>query len=528
MYLCDDAALKKDKELIDMKSEKGVQLLNLFSALAVYFFAMPSVWGAVEPSTNTASRNTIILIILVVGPVIGFILFKYAQQSGKSKFKMKRSAADTKRVQDDQAPALMSAIMDILDQLPGSEEDRQNAAQSVSDIVNKNLDTRLDGAKKELDSRYSRVIKDQRRANATLQLKYQEVLVEKKQTNAVMESIAEGLVVVNNKGEVVMMNPAAEKLLDVEQKDRIGKPLTEDVKDEQLISLVQGTKDGDKEIVLNAKREETKKVLRSSNAVVADEDGNPVGMVAVLSDVTQQRQVDQLKSDFVAKVSHELRTPLVAMQHSLSILFDEVAGPLSEEQKKFVNISQRNLERLNRLINDLLDLSKLEAKKMDIRAESSSILSVVQNVCESLDAWARTKGIVLSRRVPDDLPQVLMDQSRIIQVLTNLIGNSIKFTPKQGRITIEAKIMEEKTIIEVSVSDTGPGIAKDDLGKLFSKFQQVGERSASDISGTGLGLAISKEIVELHSGRIWAESDMSTGARFVFTLPIAEGNQQTN
>jgi len=525
-----------------MQSIEGIQLLHVFrrgwgqlirnekfecflSSLIVYLLAMPHVWAAAESSTDTARRNMIILVTIIAAPIVGFILYKVSQQSGKSKFKIERASLDSKRVQDKKSPALMSAILDVLDRLPGSEEDRQNVAQSVSDIVNKTLDTRLDSAKKELDVRYNRVIKNQRRANATLQHKYQDALVEKKQTNAVIESIAEGLVVVNNKGEVVMMNSAAEKLLDVEQKDRIGMPLTEDVKDEQLISLIQGSKEGDREIVLNAKQEETKRILRSSNAVVADEDGNPVGMVAVLSDVTQQRQVDQLKSDFVSKVSHELRTPLVAMQHSLSILFDEVAGPLSEEQKRFVNISQRNLERLNRLINDLLDLSKLEAKKMDIRLEPSSMLSVVANVCESLDAWSRTKGIVLSRRVPDDLPQVLMDQSRIIQVLTNLIGNSIKFTPKQGRITIEAKMTEEKTIVEVSVSDTGPGIAKEDLPKLFSKFQQVGERSATDISGTGLGLAISKEIVELHNGRIWAESESNRGARFVFTLPIAQGNQ---
>lgn len=448
-----------------MQSIEGIQLLHVFrrgwgqlirseqfecflSSLIVYLLAMPHVWAAAESSVDTARRNMIILVTILAAPIIGFILYKISQQSGKSKFKIGRSPVDTKRVHNEKSPALMSAILDVLDRLPGSEEDRQNVAQSVSDIVNKTLDTKLDSAKKELDVRYNRVIKNQRRANATLQCKYQDALVEKKQTNSVMESIAEGLVVVNNKGEVMMMNPAAEKLLGVEQKDRIGRSLTEDVKDEQLISLMHGNKDGDREIILYAKQEETKRVLRSSNAVVADEDGNPVGMVAVLSDVTQQHQVEQLKSDFVAKVSHELRTPLVAMQHSLSILFEEVAGPLSEEQKKFVNISQRNLERLNRLINDLLDLSKLEAKKMDIHLESSSMLSVVANVCESLDAWSRTKGIVLSRRVPKDLAPEKRFSSSIAAVIkiTGIVLSIARTRPNVSMPSISGMFTSRSTM----------------------------------------------------------------------------------
>lgn len=145
---------------------------------------------------------------------------------------------------------------------------------------------------------------------------------------------------------------------------------------------------------------------------------------------------------------------------------------------------------------------------------------MVYGVCETLDPWAKTKAISLIKRVADGLPEAAVDQARITQVLTNLVGNAIKFTPRQGRITVEAKLGNNGDGLELSVADTGVGIADADLPKLFGKFQQVGERSASDISGTGLGLAISKEIVELHQGRIWAESKVQEGTRFIFTLPL--------
>jgi signal transduction histidine kinase len=144
---------------------------------------------------------------------------------------------------------------------------------------------------------------------------------------------------------------------------------------------------------------------------------------------------------------------------------------------------------------------------------------VIDGVCESLEAWARSKGVSVMKRVADALPNVMLDKARISQVLMNLMGNAIKFTPRGGRVTVEAKLNQERAI-EVSVTDTGIGIAKEDLPKLFSKFQQVGERTASDISGTGLGLVIVKEIIELHHGRIWVESELKRGARFAFTLPL--------
>ncbi len=472
--------------------------------------------------TEETTRVVVITLTVLGAPLIGLLLYQFSQRSSRVKFKGEADEiAAGMAGQSADAKAMLPAILAELNQLQAPAQERHRVARSVSDIVAKTLDDHVTRVKHDLNERYGQLIEEKRRNEVALQRKVTEAVQERKQTMSVMESIAEGLVVVNNQGEVVMMNAAAEKLLAVDRTaSTLGRPLMDNLKDDQLVSLVRGSNE-DREIVLNAKQDSTRRVLRASNAVITDEDGKAVGMVAVLSDVTKQKEIDQLKSEFVSKVSHELRTPLVAMQHALAILSDGVAGQMTEEQVKFVSLSQRNLERLNHLINDLLDLSKLEARKMELRLATGSMTAIAKGVCESLDAWANSKGLLLTQRFPEPLPPMVFDQGRITQVLTNLIANAIKFTPKQGRITIEGRLTQNGRAMEVSVVDTGIGIAKEDLLKLFNKFQQVGDRAATDVSGTGLGLAIAKEIIELHHGRIWAESDAGRkGAKFAFEIPL--------
>ena len=142
-------------------------------------------------------------------------------------------------------------------------------------------------------------------------------------------------------------------------------------------------------------------------------------------------------------------------------------------------------------------------------------------MCDTLIAWVEAKAIKIEKRIQKNIPEVNLDSNRIIQVLNNIIGNAVKFTPADGGITVEAKLDEAQKNILVSIADTGIGIAKEDLNKVFDKFQQVGERTSTNIGGTGLGLAIAKEIVQLHRGKIWVESEKGQGAKFTFTLPIA-------
>jgi signal transduction histidine kinase len=239
--------------------------------------------------------------------------------------------------------------------------------------------------------------------------------------------------------------------------------------------------------------------------------------------VTKQKELDELKSQFVSNVSHELRTPLVAARNSLVVILGENAGNLTEDQKKYLSIAANNIKQLGRFIDDLLDVSKMEAKKMELHPTSVQIGTLINETCETLETWARTKNITIIKNVQDKIPDIKMDGGRIGQVLVNLIGNSIKFTPSGGSITVEAELKADgkNNLLVVRVIDTGSGIAKEDIPKLFSRFQQL-KREDTNIkaSGTGLGLSISKELIELHGGTIFVESEPDKGAIFAFTLPV--------
>jgi PAS domain S-box-containing protein len=366
-----------------------------------------------------------------------------------------------------------------------------------------------------------------RHAAAVQQLKKENtrIISEKQRIDNIVHNMAEGMVVVDSDGKILLVNPAAEALLGITKND-IGRPIKEVVKDEHLLTLtkrISSEKDEvvEKDIELISADESTTKVLRTSSAVVEDHNGNTVGMVTMLNDITKQREIEGLKAQFMANVSHELRTPLVAIEKSVSLILSKSTGEISPTQNEFLSIAERNLKRLTLLINDLLDLSKLEARKAVINPEETDLDKLIADSVESLNNWAATKAIKLSRSVSPDLPRLQIDPNKIIQVLNNLIGNAIKFTPENGSITVEAVLDKQENAVKVTVRDTGVGIPAEDLGKIFEKFYQAGKKDSEDVKGTGIGLAIVREIVELHKGKVWAESEKGLGSRFIFTLPIS-------
>jgi signal transduction histidine kinase len=276
-----------------------------------------------------------------------------------------------------------------------------------------------------------------------------------------------------------------------------------------------------KEIELVSQDESTKRVLRTSSAVVENQEGQTVGMVTVLNDITRQKEIEKLKSDFVALVSHELRTPLVVIQHSLTILTNELNEKLNSEQGQIFNNAQNNILRLRNLINDLLDIASIEAGKLKLKLELLDINEIAQSAVEFLGKWAKAKNITLEAQTLPSSIKLMLDKDRIIQVITNLVGNAIKFTPEGGKISV---VLSERTpdekfkyeAVEVSIIDNGPGIEKKDFERIFNKFEQT---SLTKPGGTGLGLTIAKEIVLLHKGNIWVESELGRGSKFSFLLP---------
>jgi signal transduction histidine kinase len=206
---------------------------------------------------------------------------------------------------------------------------------------------------------------------------------------------------------------------------------------------------------------------------------------------------------------------------------EELPGGLNEAQKKFLNIAQDNIKRLRRLINDLLDSAAIEAGKFRLRLSKAEVNERLNNVVTFLSRWAQTKNIDIQAELLPSAEIIEMDKDRIEQVLTNLISNAIKFTPEGGKIFVSAvkkEPLEEipQGAIEISVKDTGPGIAPEDLKKIFDKFERVGGVS-SGVGGTGLGLSICQEIVKMHGGRMWVESKLNEGSKFSFLIPIKKG-----
>lgn len=474
---------------------------------------------------STLIIHAVIVFTLTIGVAIAVILLSDRLATLKNRLSTGgKETAKIKESPDGNIPrekTLKQIIFEAINKAAASEERSQEIAEAVSGIFAEELEKKAELTRQELSRQYGMLVEEKEQSEKAVWEKYNKVLVDKKETEAVIRSIAEGLVVVDAEGNVVMMNPTAEKLLGVSQKDKIGRHILEDPGEEQLISLVTKSPGGeDREIEVISREDETKKILRSSSAVIESEDGKTVGMVSVLSDVTKQKELDQLKSDFVSKITHELRTPIMTLQNSVALLLGRSLGAITEKQEEFLNIAKRSLDRLALLIDSLLDMAKLEASNVQLKLEPCSIEKLINDTCETLSAWAATKVVRIEKNIQKNIPETLLDYNRIIQVLTNIIGNAVKFTPREGVITIEAGLDKDKKNVLVSVSDTGAGISGKDLEKIFEKFQQGGERPLTDISGTGLGLAIAKEIILLHKGRIWAQSEKGRGASFSFLLPI--------
>ncbi len=243
----------------------------------------------------------------------------------------------------------------------------------------------------------------------------------------------------------------------------------------------------------------------------------------ILEDLTEANkkleEALKIKSAFTSTVSHELRTPLTAIKESIAIVLEGAAGDINKQQMEFLGMAKNNVDRLTRLINDILDFQKLEAGKMEFKIKENDINNVIEEVYKIMLPLTDKKNLGLILNLANDLPRIQSDRDKLIQVLSNLINNAIKFTEK-GSIAITTE--RSDNTIKVTVRDTGPGIKKENIPKLFQQFEQLKTGGERKTGGTGLGLAISKEIIEANKGKIWVESEFGKGASFIFVLPIKE------
>jgi len=261
-----------------------------------------------------------------------------------------------------------------------------------------------------------------------------------------------------------------------------------------------------------------------------EEHGRQLGFIGVLSDLRPQRRIERLKTDFNSMIVHDLRSPLNIIQGYIDIVRTEVVGKISEEQSELLLIAKENVDKVLKLIENFLIASKIEAGKFDLNIEIHSINALIEAVYEGQLVLAKNKNIELKLDLDHNISLQQFDKMRIEQVLTNYISNALKFTGPEGTITISSKLIkekneltgEEKMAAQVAVKDTGVGIPYDEQQKVFSKYEQTEAGKDASLKGTGLGLAICKEIISLHKGRVWVESEPNKGSTFYFSLPIEQ------
>jgi len=332
--------------------------------------------------------------------------------------------------------------------------------------------------------------------------------------SAVLATMAGGVVLLDGDGRISLVNPAASALLAMPSSPPKRQRFIEAVRDHDINSMVircQRLRQPDN---LEIEFSPTKKFLNIVAMPLTGEHGE--GVLLVVHDLTEARRVETTRKAFVANVSHELRTPLASVKASVETL---EGGALEDPKasREFLERISRNVDRMTRLVGDLLDLSRLESGEDSLNLESVDIYRPIKEAVELYKTQANDRGVELSVSSSGGLPPALADEGRIQQVVANLVENAVKFTPRGGKVQVDARSINGA--LEVTVRDTGIGIAPEHLPHTFERFYKV-DRSRSD-TGTGLGLAIAKHIVQAHGGRIWVESNLGEGSTFGFTLPTA-------
>jgi|GEM_PF-1301094 len=360
-----------------------------------------------------------------------------------------------------------------------------------------------------------------------------------------IDSSASGIGIADSEGHLTYANQSFLKMLGYDEKEVLGNHILKFCqKEEEVTEVMEELSDEGWVGELRARRKDGSLIdISVSASIVKDKGDNPVSVMVSLLDISERKRyeksliktteelkrLDQIKSDFISTASHELRTPLASIKNAVDLILSRKTGEITDAQEKFLSMAQRNVNRLNALTNDLLDISRIEAGKIQLNYTEVDIKNIIENVIYTFRSLANEKSISLKTNIAPDLPPIYADAFRIEQVLINLVNNAIKFTPDRGTITVDAhqvdgaSDMSERIegFLETSVTDTGAGIPEEHVKHLFERFYQVeSSLSIKRQPGTGLGLTISKGLVEAHGGKIQYESKKGRGSTFSFTLPI--------
>ncbi len=424
--------------------------------------------------------------------------------------------------------------------VPKPESAKAEPGQGFGSFIKSLVDQAVDDPRERVKI-YSEAVRHVRQALARhvseathrLLLEKQGVVNERMRAESVLTCVGDGKVVVDQNGRVLMMDTAAEQIVGRPLADVVGKQILESLETgEQFVAL-------SKDLVLPSNRPiseemqtsggpEVLSAFRQSVAVVHDEQGRVVGTCAVLPHAAKFRETQKMQDDFVANVTHDLKAPLTSICSALEVLNRELGTRLKEEEAEFLDICVRNSQTLREMIDELLDFSKIRSGQMTLNASSTAVEPLLNECVETLTPWARAKKLRLEVDSSDVLREhasVLADRRRVLQILNNLISNAIKATPEGGRVSVSALRGEANHAghIVLLVADTGCGVSVADQPHIFERFTQGsnGQRQG----GVGLGLAIAHDLVTLHRGQLWLESEPGRGSTFFFSLPEVSPSQ---
>ncbi len=344
----------------------------------------------------------------------------------------------------------------------------------------------------------------------------------RKRAEAILQSTADGLIVYSSAGKITFVNNTASLMLAVAVDDLLGssKDLWSICGLEPLDTF--DPRRGGSQVREVTFEEPVHRVVDVRTDPVIDDHGMYLGFVATLHDVTAEREIGQMKNEFVSTVSHELRTPLTSIKGYVDLILDEEAGEINEIQREFLSIVKENSDRLVELINDLLDISRIESGRIHLKVQPLQVAERIKGAVDTFRAVLEQNGRSITVEVPNDLPRAAGDPDRVGQVLINFISNAIKYSPEGGNVWVRSE--SDDDFVRISVTDEGIGIAEEDMAQLFTKFYRVDSKLTREIGGTGLGLSIVKSIIELLGGQVGCESEPGKGSTFWFTLPRASAD----
>jgi PAS domain S-box-containing protein len=357
--------------------------------------------------------------------------------------------------------------------------------------------------------------------NSRLYARAQDTLLkleaEKTTLAGILANLGDGVVVCDKDHRIILMNRAAEEIMDMRAEDVIGQDMVF-LHPEYHLNKMDAEAAGHDNLLHEAKIHLGQKTIRvNTSPVIVGE--QYLGLAMVLQDITSVEEIGRTKTEFVSTVAHELRTPLTALKGSIGLVLGQAAGSVDPKVFEMLKIADNNFNRLIRLVDDMMDIAQIESARMSLRMEPVSVYDCAESSVQEMEQIAADKSVKLRLRPVGPLPLVMADRDRLEQVITNLLSNAIKFSPLESGVAVSVRQIHG--YVRVSVQDSGSGIPAHDLKKVFDKFYQVGGQSSRQDGGSGLGLAISKAIVEQHGGSIYARSSLGQGSTFVFTIPIA-------